>query len=36
MNNNYITITELSKYTTTNFDNDEFLKKVYIKGEISN
>jgi len=36
MNNNYITITELSKYIKSNFDNDEFLKKVYIKGEISN
>ena len=36
MNNNYITISELSKYIKSNFDNDEFLRKVYIKGEISN
>lgn len=36
MNNNYITITELSKYIKSNFDNDEFLRRVYIKGEISN
>ena len=36
MNNNYITISELSKYIKNSFDNDEFLRKVYIKGEISN
>jgi len=36
MNNNYITITELSKYIKSNFDNDDFLRRVYIKGEISN
>ena len=36
MNNNYITISELSKYIKSNFDNDTYLRKVYIKGEISN
>ena len=36
MNNNYITISELSKYIKSNFDNDMYLRKVYIKGEISN
>lgn len=36
MNNEYITISELSKYIKSNFDNDMYLRKVYIKGEISN
>ena len=36
MNDNYITIIELSKYIKSNFDNDMYLRKVYIKGEISN
>lgn len=36
MTNNYITISELSKYIKSNFDNDVYLRKVYIKGEISN
>ena len=36
MNNNYITISELSKYIKSTFDNDIYLRKVYIKGEISN
>ena len=36
MENNYITITELSKYLKGKFENDENLKRVYIKGEISN
>ena len=36
MNDNYITISELSKYIKSNFDNDMYLRKVYIKGEISN
>jgi len=36
MNNDYITISELSKYIKSNFDNDMYLRKVYIKGEISN
>ena len=33
MDNNYITISELSKYIKSNFDNDVYLRKVYIKGE---
>ena len=36
MENNYITITELSRYLKGKFENDENLRKVYIKGEISN
>jgi len=36
MTNNYITISELSKYIKSNFDNDMYLRKVYIQGEISN
>ena len=36
MNDNYITISELSKYIKSNFDNDMYLRRVYIKGEISN
>lgn len=36
MTDNYITISELSKYIKSNFDNDMYLRKVYIKGEISN
>ena len=36
MNNKYINVSELSKYIKSNFDNDAFLRKVYLKGEISN
>lgn len=36
MNNNYITITELSRYLKNKFDEDSNLREVYIKGEISN
>ena len=36
MNNNYITITELSHYLKNKFDEDSNLREVYIKGEISN
>lgn len=36
VDNNYITITELSRYLKGKFDNDENLKHVCIKGEISN
>lgn len=36
MNNEYINVSELSKYIKSNFDNDAFLRKVYLKGEISN
>ena len=31
MNNDYITISELSKYIKSNFDNDNFLRKVYFQ-----
>ena len=36
MENNYITITELSRYLKGKFESDENLRKVYLKGEISN
>lgn len=36
MNNEYITISELTKYIKGIIDNNDFLNKVYIKGEISN
>lgn len=36
MNNEYITISELTRYIKGIIDNNEFLTKVYIKGEISN
>ena len=36
MDNNYITISELSKYLKSKFDEDLLLRKVYLKGEISN
>ena len=36
MNNNYITITELSRYLKSKFDEDDNLRQVFIKGEISN
>lgn len=36
MENNYITITELSRYLKGKFESDENLRRVYIKGEISN
>ena len=36
MNNNYLTITQLSKYLKYKFDEDVNLRKVYLKGEISN
>ena len=36
MNNNYITITELSRYLKNKFDEDSNLREVFIKGEISN
>jgi len=36
MNKEYIKISELNKYIKSNFDNDMYLRKVYIKGEISN
>jgi len=36
MQNNYITITDFTRYLKSKFDYDENLKKVYLKGEISN
>ena len=36
MQNNYITITQLSKYLKYKFDEDKNLNIVYLKGEISN
>jgi len=36
MNNNYITITEVNKYIKEIINDDLLLKKVYLKGEISN
>lgn len=35
-NNNYITITEVNKYIKEIINEDLLLKKVYLKGEISN
>lgn len=36
MKDNYLTITQLSKYLKYKFDEDINLRKVYLKGEISN
>ncbi|MGM9876569.1 MAG: exodeoxyribonuclease VII large subunit [Bacilli bacterium] len=36
MNNNYITVTEVNKYIKEVINDDLLLKKVYLKGEISN
>jgi exodeoxyribonuclease VII large subunit len=36
MKDNYLTVTQLSKYLKYKFDEDNNLKKVYLKGEISN
>lgn len=36
MNNNYITVTEVNKYIKEIINDDLLLKKVYLKGEISN
>jgi len=36
MNNNYITITEVNKYIKDIINEDIMLRKVYLKGEISN
>ena len=36
MNNNYITVTQLTKYIKYKIDNDQHLNNVYLKGEISN
>ena len=36
MNNNYITISEVNRYIKEIINDDLLLKKVYLKGEISN
>lgn len=36
MDNKYLTVTALTRYLKYKFDSDENLRKVYIKGEISN
>jgi len=36
MNNNYLTISRLNEYIKMRIDSDANLKKVYLKGEISN
>ena len=36
MNNNYITVSEVNKYIKEVINEDLLLKKVYLKGEISN
>ena len=36
MNNNYITISEVNKYIKEVINDDMLLRKVYLKGEISN
>lgn len=36
MNNDYITVTQLTRYIKYKIDNDQNLNKIYLKGEISN
>ena len=36
MNNKYLTITQINEYVKMRIDSDQNLKKVYLKGEISN
>ena len=36
MNNNYITVTQLTRYIKYKIDNDQNLMKIALKGEISN
>ena len=36
MNNNYLTVSQLTKYIKYKIDNDVNLQEVYLKGEISN
>ena len=36
MNDKYLTISQINKYIKYKFDNDENLRTVYLKGEISN
>lgn len=36
MSENYLTVSQLTKYIKAKFDRDPYLEKVYVKGEISN
>ena len=36
MEHNYLTITEINSYIKSLLDNDSFLHKIYLSGEISN
>ncbi len=36
MNNDYITVTQLTRYIKYKMDNDQNLQRIYLKGEISN
>src|SRR5574344_1176602 len=36
MNDKYLTVAALNRYLKAKFDNDENLKLIYLKGEISN
>ena len=36
MNDKYLTVTQINKYIKYKFDNDDNLRLVYLKGEISN
>ena len=36
MNNKYISVTQINDYIRMMFDSNSYLKKVYLKGEISN
>lgn len=36
MNNNYISVTDINRYIKSRFESDNFLQRVFVKGEISN
>ncbi|MFA5602706.1 MAG: exodeoxyribonuclease VII large subunit [Bacilli bacterium] len=36
MNDKYLTVSELNSYIKNIIDNEEFLRRIYLKGEISN
>ena len=36
MNNNYVTVTQLTRYIKYKIDNDQNLNRIFLKGEISN